>query len=368
MKILILSCNTGGGHNSAGKAMQQEIINNGDEAVFLDYLTLAGRSISGIVGNLYVETVKKVPALFGMIYRLGMFVSTHMKKSPVYYLNSRMAKHLQNYLANNPVDAIVMPHLYPAETLTYMKRKGIALPPTVVIMTDYTCIPFWEETDCDYYITPSSQLVQEIVRRGIPAHKLQNFGIPVSPDFNSAVTRQEARQRLSLSPSGKYILVAGGSMGAGNLLNFAKELAAATTSENILICSGSDAAAKLKLKMAFAHCTRVKIIGFTDKMPLYLKACDLIFTKPGGLTSTEAAVANIPIVHTAPIPGCETANRDFFTQHKMSVSASDTSAQIRKGLQLLRSEAAINRMRQAQSQYINKYASRQIYDFLKQIT
>ena len=43
-----------------------------------------------------------------------------------------------------------------------------------------------------------------------------------------------------------------------------------------------------------------------------MKACDVLFTKPGGLTSTEGAVAGIPMVHTEPIPGCETANRKFF--------------------------------------------------------
>ena len=47
-------------------------------------------------------------------------------------------------------------------------------------------------------------------------------------------------------------------------------------------------------------------------MPLYLKACDVIFTKPGGLTSTEAAVSGIPIVHIRPIPGCETEKQEIF--------------------------------------------------------
>ena len=50
---------------------------------------------------------------------------------------------------------VVMPHLYPAETITYMKSKREwNLPLTVAVMTDYTCIPFWEETECDYYIAP----------------------------------------------------------------------------------------------------------------------------------------------------------------------------------------------------------------------
>ena len=101
-----------------------------------------------------------------------MVASRLLKKSPVYYINGRMAKYLDGYLREHPVDVLIMPHLYPAETITYMKRKGMKLPLTVAVMTDYTCIPFWEETDCDYYVLPHEALKKSCVRRGIPAEKL----------------------------------------------------------------------------------------------------------------------------------------------------------------------------------------------------
>ena len=173
MKVLILSCNTGGGHNAAAQAIAEAIREHGDCAEVLDYLSLAGNGVSKLVGDGYVKVVKKAPAMFGMAYKLGMVVSRLMKKSPVYYANARMARYLEEYLQENPVDAIVMPHLYPAETITYMRRNGFALPLTVAVMTDYTCIPFWEETDCDYYITPHKKLHPEIIKRGIPAYKLK---------------------------------------------------------------------------------------------------------------------------------------------------------------------------------------------------
>lgn len=62
-----------------------------------------------------------------------------------------------------------------------------------------------------------------------------------------------------------------------------------------------------------------------------MDACDVIFTKPGGLTSTEALVKRIPIVHTAPIPGCETANRNFFVKRHLSVSSKYIAKQITLG-------------------------------------
>ena len=64
MKVLILSCSTGGGHNSAAFAVAEEIRSHGDEAVVLDYLSLAGKKVSHIVGNSYIHIVKKSPVLW----------------------------------------------------------------------------------------------------------------------------------------------------------------------------------------------------------------------------------------------------------------------------------------------------------------
>ena len=89
MKVLILSCNTGGGHNAAAQAIAEAIREHGDCAEVLDYLSLAGNGVSKLVGDGYVKVVKKAPAMFGMAYKLGMVVSRLMKKSPVYYANAR---------------------------------------------------------------------------------------------------------------------------------------------------------------------------------------------------------------------------------------------------------------------------------------
>ena len=75
-------------------------------------------------------------------------------------------------------DVIVTPHLYPAETLTWMKRKGMLSQKTVAIATDYTSIPFWEETECDYYIIPHEDLADEFAGQGDSPEKLLPWGIP----------------------------------------------------------------------------------------------------------------------------------------------------------------------------------------------
>lgn len=365
MKALILSCNTGGGHNSAARAVAEEMQERGDEAYVLDYLCLAGEGVSRLVGDGYVQIVKNTPRLFGVAYKLGMGVSKLAKKSPVYYLNGRMTKYLDKYLREHPVDVLVMPHLYPAETITYMKRKGMKLPLTVAVMTDYTCIPFWEETDCDYYVMSHEALRKSCVKRGIPEDKLLPFGIPVSRACRKKTSKTEARKKLGLEMDKKYFLAAGGSMGAGDLDELLEELLARTEEERIIVICGSNQKAEQKLKKKYQGEERVKILGFTTQMPLYLKACNVLFTKPGGLTSTEAAVAGVPMIHTTPIPGCETANRKFFVRSGMSWSASTVKGQAKKGIALMKDRAAAEKMVECQKNQIHGDAVIELYEFIR---
>ena len=369
MKVLILSCNTGGGHNAAAQAIAEAIREHGDCAEVLDYLCLAGNGVSKLVGDGYVEVVKKAPAVFGMAYKLGMAVSKMMKKSPVYYANARMARYLEEYLQKNPVDAIVMPHLYPAETITYMRRNGVVLPFTVVVMTDYTCIPFWEETDCDYYITPHKKLHPEIVKRGIPEYKLKAFGIPVSGKCRKYIPKEQARSMLGLEQKKKSFLLAAGSMGTKAIVHILELLLAMRSkNENLVVICGSNQKLKKKLQKKYKNRKEVMVVGYTKKMPIYLKACDVIFTKPGGLTSTEAAVSGIPIVHIRPIPGCETENRRFFQKSGMSVSRKTAIGQVVSGVRLMHDEKKVKRMLEAQKREINPDASEELYCFLKENT
>lgn len=369
MKVLILSCNTGGGHNAAARAVAEAVRAHGDFAEILDYLCLAGNGVSRLVGDGYVEVVKKAPKAFGIAYHLGMAVSRCMRKSPVYYANARMAGYLSEYLKEHQVDAIVMPHLYPAETLTYMKRKGMHLPLTVAVMTDYTCIPFWEETDCDYYVVPHKKLCTQIVKRGIPKEKLKVFGIPVSPECKEERTKEQARFELQMEQEKKYILIAAGSMGTKALFRMAELLVYMQNDEErlILICGNNQSLYK-KLCRKYENRKTVRIVGYTDQMPLYLKACDVIFTKPGGLTSTEAAVCGIPIVHIKPIPGCETENRKFFRKLGMSISGKTVLGQAVNGIRLLNDQTKAQNMILAQKREINPDASEELYYFLKKNT
>ncbi|MBD5459491.1 MAG: glycosyl transferase [Lachnospiraceae bacterium] len=373
MNILILSSATGGGHNAAGEAIQEKLLAMGHNAVFLDIFTLSSQRTANFVAQAYIRTARNFPRLFGLLYKTGAAVGKFLYrlhiKSPVYLANSLMARPLQYYLDIHDFDAIVMPHLFPAETVTYMKRHGMLSIPTIAVATDYTCIPFWEETGCDYYMIPHEDLTEEFSAHGIPREKLVPCGIPVKSQFTLPKDTEAARAKLNLPADKRIYLIMSGSMGFGSILLFSFELARrCKNGEQIVIICGNNRKLRHTLKHEFRHNQNVHIVGYTTHVADYMDACDVIYTKPGGLTSTEALVKHVPIVHTAPIPGCETRNREFFVSRGMSVAAQHIRTQVAQGRMLLETEAVRNGMVCAQQIHARPDAAERICSLLESLT
>ena len=106
--------------------------------------------------------------------------------------------------------------------------------------------------------------------------------------------------------------------------------------------------------------SRMRTVAFTKKVELYMAAADVILTKPGGLSSTEAAVVNIPLVHVNAIPGCETCNAHFFSEHGMSLWAKNNYEAVRFAQLLTEDITRSEKMRAAQRKYIYPDAAQTI--------
>ena len=112
-----------------------------------------------------------------------------------------------------------------------------------------------------------------------------------------------------------------GSMGFGNLEDLlARLLRLCLRGEHILVLGGTNERMKQRLRTRYGGHPQVSILDFTTQVPLYMDACDLVFTKPGGLTSTEAAVKKPPAGAYSAHSGLRNQNARFFQQHLLSIS------------------------------------------------
>lgn len=362
MKVLILSCNTGQGHNTAGKAILAELERHGIECEMLDALSFESELTSKMVCDIHIQSVLHIPRLFGLGVSTARRLDKISKKRSVCYVaNTTYASTLYDYIVGNGYDTVVAPHVFPSEAMTRIRRKhgnGIR---TYFVATDYEYPPFLSDTELDVYFIPHDDLKEQYVAAGIPEERLVSIGIPVSEEFTHKTDRLEARRRLGLPEEGSILLVMTGSMGFGNTEKLVAELLRRTPEDtSVVVMGGRNEKMKASLRRRHKNDPRLFVIDFTTEVSLYMDASDILFTKPGGLSSTEAAVKGIPTIHTKPIPGWEESNVNFFRSHGLALFGTTYEDLVTHALYLLGSPWAREAMVEAQSEAINKRAAEDI--------
>lgn len=375
MKILILSCNTGEGHNSSAKALQTALKLRGVECDIEDTLALRSKWLSNAISNLYDFSIKT--PLFGITYRLAQrYSSLQLKsKSPVYAFNLLYTKKLSQLIADGRYDGIICVHLFPAEAITRLRRRHRQYIPSIFVMTDYTCIPLLYETEVDRYIIPHSDLTEEFVSKGIARDKLQAVGIPVDEGrFTDCIPKEKARKIVNQlyewnEASGNWYMIMGGSMGFGNIVRLIQELNARTTRNDRIVCiCGRNNKLQRDIEKMFPGSNKVKALGYTRKISLIMDASDVLMTKPGGITSTEAIIKKIPLVHIEPIKGLEEDNAAFFREAGIALGARSIAEQAAQAVYLCGNETAKQQMIQNQRRISNVTCSNDIAEIIMSMT
>lgn len=372
MEALVLSCSTGGGHNSAAQALVQALQDKGHQVTFFDPYSLKSNHLAHAIGNTYIKLVQTSPSLFGMIYRIGdqyAKIQNHISiPSPVYLAQKKSADLLEAYLKKHDFDVILTSHVFCGEILTQLKNRKVNLPPIYFITTDYTCAPFDSEVKADYINIASSDLKEEFMDYNIPEEKLLTFGIPVRKEFSETLSKPEAKAALSLDQEKHYILVSGGSIGVGDIydtIEILKKFILSHKEYEILVFVGNNHHLYEHLKLKYEDFEQLHLILPTNQVPLYMKASDVFISKPGGLSSTEACAAQIPFLIITPIPGCEECNAQFFAKHGAAIYVHDVKNELNKALLdvLKKEQSAL--MMENQKRTINAQAAEDLIEWIE---
>lgn len=361
-KVLILSCSTGEGHNSAAHAIEDALAEKGIEFELLDPISFRSEGARRRVASLYNNMIRKTPHLFGVVYKAGGLFEKTRITSPVYYANGVYSKRLEEYIVNNGFDAVISTHLYGMEALTAIKKRGNNIP-SFGIITDYTCIPFTGETRLDKYFIPSGELELEFISKGLPSESLIASGIPTAKRFSNRFSKEEAREMLGISGSTRIYLAATGGVGCENMFRCLEALKRAEKGDYcIYLLTGRNKLMKERIDKKYKKSKHIVSVPFTRDINVYMNAADVMISKAGGLSSTEAAVAGIPLVHVHAIPGCETKNVQFFSEKGMSVYAKSSAEAARLAISLATDTEKAEKMRECQRKYVNSDAAVRIVD------
>lgn len=361
MKLLILTCNTGGGHNSTAAAISEYFTEKGITCVIMDCLDFLSPAKAKIVSEGHVLLYRKAPKLFGMGYR---FEENHIPR----YMRTQCdacADDFYEAVRKVGCDAVINVHVFPAIIMTAaVKQYGLSMP-GYFVATDYTCSPGVSCADMDAYFIPHEELAEEFIRCGVPGDRLAVTGIPVQERFCRSIPQAEARNRLNLPEDGRLVLLTCGSMGAGPMEELTQLLDREMQPEDhlVVVCGTNKKLLEKLQKDKLSDC--VRLLGFTQDMDLYMDAADLLLTKGGGLTTTEALVKRLPLVYINVIPGLEIRNIDFMVRHGCAMTAETPEALTDLVCGLLQDPDRLRAWRLHLAEALPEPAVKRIYEYLR---
>lgn len=321
MKILILSANTGGGHNSAAAAIREALCCRGADCDVADALQFLSPRFSQFLSASHVLAYRKAPRAFAATYRMEERHPSRRLFRQVFHDTTA----LRAYLAQGQYDAVISVHVFAATMMTCLRRRGGTTPRLYFLATDYTCSPGVGDLDMDGWFIPHEALRPEFAACGVPEEKLFPVGIPVRSCFYSRIDRGEARRRLGLSEEGQMALLCCGSMGCGPMSDLAEGLARTLPEGDFLtvVCGTNEALAAELMRRALP---RTRVVRYTEEMSLYLDAADLFLTKSGGLSTAEALAKGVPLLYVDAVGGCEGRNREFLLPRGFALGAESNQA------------------------------------------
>lgn len=358
MQILILTCNTGGGHNATAAALEEQFTAHGHGCTVLDCLEFLPPAKARLISEGHVLLYRKAPKLFGLGYK---FEENHVPR----YIRAQCescAGEFYEAVKRVGCDAVICVHVFPAIIMTAAVRQfGLKLP-GYFVATDYTCSPGVSSADMDLYFIPHPLLVEEFIRCGIPADRLVPTGIPVRSCFTSRVPKPQARRALGLPETGRVVVMVCGSMGAGPMEELTAALSQQLTADDrlVVICGSNQ---KLRDRILKNTCRgNMRILGFTKRMDEYMDAADLILTKGGGLTTTELVNKHCPMLLINVIPGLEERNIRFMVSLGYAKTADTPEELAILAGTLLRDSTALAKWRETLERDFSGSAAGEIYE------
>jgi len=367
MKALFLTVTAGQGHNSASFALARYLETRGVECTVLDTYKYLSKLIGEIVDVGYTSIARHSPKLHLLMYDNAEKVSEKEKARKTflpYTIAEASKSKMQKYIESKKPNVIVCTHIFTAIIISQMRRDGAldARIPVFGIITDFTLHPFWEDTVLDYYIVANELLIHEARRKGMDVNKLLPFGIPVKEEFSTDIPMSEARERLNIKDKMTMLLISS-SVGFGNIPEILADIDKVPMDfQTVVICGRN---ARLAKKIASTpYSKEVVVVGYVDNMELYMDAADVIITKPGGLTVSEALTKRKPLIITEPIPGVENRNAYFLLNNDLAVYAGKYSRICDVIMQLYSRPEKLDQMRQAQEVYGKRHSAKNTGDFI----
>ena len=203
--------------------------------------------------------------------------------------------------------------------LSHLRRRRLLDIPTVATITDMTGLFFWAQRGIDTHLVmydASIGDVERIAGRG----SVQLVRPLIAAEFLEPRDRAAARAALGLSDARHVVVVSGGGWGVGDIEGAVEQLVRIPDA-TVICVAGRNETARARLAERFATSTRVRVLGFTDRMSDLLAAADVLVHSTGGVTCLEAMARGCPVVSYGLPVGHAKLNTRLMAEHEFLLLA-----------------------------------------------
>jgi 1,2-diacylglycerol 3-beta-galactosyltransferase len=243
--------------------------------------------------------------------------------------------------------------------------------PIVTVITDLGKVhESWLMPDADAVVVPAREVYERALSRGISPSRLRLLGQPIHPRFDDVTgTKEELRTALGLPKDRLVVMLMAGGEGGGKLLPTTLTLAKARLPIHLLVVCGRNEPLRTKLEeISRSLPTPMTVLGFTDKIPEYFRAVDLLVTKAGPGSLAEANAAQLPVIVYDYVPGQERGNVEFVRHNGLGAVALHSAAEVVGAVKaMIRTPHRLEEIRRNQELVAPKRSSRRIAALIAQI-
>lgn len=366
---MVLSGQFGAGHHQAARALQ--IANQRaaifDEIEIFDVMEIIHPRWHELGKQLFEHVIFSFPSLYGYIYRNTRHSNAF--HSLLQRMGRLFCRRLSQWIEQQRPVAIVSTFPLASLLIGTLKASRRMSLPFVSILTDHTDHGVWIQPHTDLFCVGSEFTRQMLQNKGLPSTKIAVTGIPISPCFQDcAAYRDSFLTSHRLQANRPLVVLMGGGCGMIHremlqLLENARQLDAYQWA---VVC-GHNAKLFQRLSARYSAYPHIRITGYIEPIHELMAAADLLVTKPGGLTTSEALSVELPMLLTEPSPGQEQENAAFLCHSGAALMAPEGRLQDTVE-SILQQQTVLKKMKQ-QAQLIKKpFASLDALIHLQRLT
>jgi processive 1,2-diacylglycerol beta-glucosyltransferase len=321
-RIAILTLSVGSGHVRASEVIDRALVEGGEdvEVQILDAIELGRPWFVWVYVHTYWWMLQHAPGLWRRLFDWRQR-KQHRSTAPEWVFRLGCAPLFKRLRLFAP-HLVIATEIGAAEIAALAKRQGHVSAPILAAQTDFQSEPPWVQSEIDVYCVASDEAKSQLIGWGVSPNRILLCGIPVDPAFALPFDRKEIQQAFGLDPRRPVVLVMGGGMGPMPMEEIIQSLEPCELPLQVMTVAGHDQGLRARLERLKAKSTlTLHSFGWSDRIPELMAAASLLITKPGGVTTSEALAAGLPMILAHPIPGPEERHSRFLEGLGVAVRA-----------------------------------------------